>query len=129
MNSKMCDPCPSCRMVMQIDIVNARNSNRFSVIFPCHSDGIIHHHTRPLALYPPIKYSQAFDHSVNDGLTNTLLLIGTPLVVTRWRNFIHSWRSWRCHSWSRCSPRHLPLFSKWCIRFKKYCAGGMIFAA
>ena len=72
-----------------------------------------------------MPYSQASDHSVNDGLTKTMLFIGTPLVVTCWRNFIHGWRSWRCHSWSRCGPHPPPLFSKWRSRFKKYFAGGM----
>ena len=49
--------------------------------------------------------------------------------VTCWRNFIHSWRSRRCHSWRRCAPHCLPIFSKWRIRFKKYRAGGMTCAA
>ena len=41
-----------------------------------------------------------------------------PLVVTRWRNFIHSWRSWQFHSWSRWGLHCFPLFSKRRIRFK-----------
>ena len=104
---------------------NARNSRRFNVSFPCQSEGIIHHYARPLSLYPPISYSQVSDHSVTGGLTNTMLLIGTPLVVTCWRYFIHSYRSWRCHSWSRFGPHYLPLFSKWLSWLKKYYAGGM----
>ena len=124
-NSKMWDPCPSCRMVMQMVTANARNSRRFNVSFPCQSEGIIHRYARPLSLYPPISYSQASDHSVTGGLTNTMLLIGTPLVVTCWRYFIHSYRSWRCHSWSRFGPHYLPLFSKWLGWLKKYYAGGI----
>ena len=54
-----------------------------------------------------------------------MFLIGTPLVVTGLRNFIHSWRSWRCHSWSLCGPHFFPLVSKCRSRFKKYCAGGI----
>ena len=46
-------------------------------------------------------------------------------MVTCWRNFIHSWRSWKCHSWSCCGPHYLPILSKWRSRFKKYCNGGM----
>ena len=72
-----------------------------------------------------MPYSQASDHSVTVGLTNTMLLISTPLVETLWRNLIHSWGSWQCHSWSRCGPRGFPLFSKWRIWFKKYHDGGM----
>ena len=72
-----------------------------------------------------MPYSQESAHSVTDGLTRTMLLIGIPLVVTCWRNFIHSWRFWRCHGWSRCGPHFLPLFSKWLSWLNKYRAGGM----
>ena len=106
-NAKMFDPCPICRTVMQMVTADARNSSRFNVSFPCHAVGIIHRHARPFSLYPPMTYSQASEHSVTDGLTKTVVLIGIPLVVTCWRNFIHSWRSSRCHSWSRCGP-HFP---------------------
>ena len=104
---------------------DARNSRRFNFIFPCHSEVILHFYARPLSLYPPMPYSQAFDHSVTDGLKKTMLLIGTPLVVTCLSNFIYSRRSRQCHSWSRCGPHFLPLFSKWRSRFKKYRSGGM----
>ena len=124
-NAKMCEPCPSCRIFMQIDISDARNSNSFSVIFLFHSNAIIHCHAKTLLLQPTMPYSQASDHSVTVGLTNTMLLISTPLVETLWRNLIHSWGSWQCHSWSRCGPRGFPLFSKWRIWFKKYHDGGM----
>ena len=60
-------------------IADARNYRRFNVSFPCHAEGIIHHHDRPLSLYPSMSYSQASDNSVIDGLTKTMLLIGTPL--------------------------------------------------
>ena len=108
---------------------DARNSRRFNVIFPCHAEGILHRHDRSLSLYPPMPYSWAYYHSVTGGLTKTMLLIGTPLVVTCWRNFIHSWRSIWCRSWSRCIPHCLLLFSKWCSRFKRCCSGGMTWAA
>ena len=108
---------------------DARNYMRFNVSFPCHKEGIIHCHAMPLSLYPPMQYLQASGHRFTDGLTNTMLLIGTLLVVTLCRNFIHSWRSSRCQSWSRCSPHFFPLFSKWRSRFNKYRAGGMTWAA
>ena len=76
-----------------------------------------------------MPYSQALDHSVTDGLTKTMVLIGAPLVVTCWSNFIHSWRSWRCHSWSLCGPHFFPLFSEWRSRFKKFRSGGMTCAS
>ena len=95
-----------------------RNYRRFNMILTCHAAGILHHHARPFSLYPPMTYSQAYDHSVTDGVTNTMLLIGTPLVVTCWRNFIHS-----------CGTHFSPLFSKWRSQFRKYRAGGMICAA
>ena len=123
LNSNMCDPCPSCRMFMQMVIADARNSRRFNVSFPSQAEVIIHLHDRPLLLNPQMPYSQASDHSVNDGFIKTMLLIGTPLVVTCWRNFIHSWRYWQCHSWSRWGPHCFPLLSKWFSRFKKYRAG------
>ena len=108
---------------------DARNSRRFNVSFPCHASEIFHRRARPFSLHPPMPYSQASDHSVTDGLTKTMLLIGNPLVVTCWRNLIHSWRSWRCHSWRLCSPHFPPLVSKRRSRFKKYCAGRMTCAA
>ena len=108
---------------------DARNSRRFNVSFPCHASGIFHRHAMPFSLYPPMPYSQASYHTVTNGLTKTTLLIGTPLVVTCLRNFIHSWRSWRCHSWILCGPHFFPLISKWRSRFKKYRAGGMTCAA
>ena len=92
-NAKLCDPCTSCRMVMWMVTDDDSTSTRFNVSLRCHTEGILHHHARPLSLYPPMPYSRASDHSVTDGLTKTMLLIGTPLVVTCWRNFIHSWRS------------------------------------
>ena len=112
LNARMCDPCPNWRMVMYIVTSDNSNSRRFNVIFPCHASGIFHRHARPFSLYPPKEYSQASDHSGTDGLTKTMLLIGTPLVVTCLRNFIHSWRSWRCHSWSLCGHHFFPLISK-----------------
>ena len=60
-------------------IVDYSNSRRFNVSLPCHAKGIIHPHARPLSLYPPISYSQASENSVTDGLTKTMLFIGTPL--------------------------------------------------
>ena len=56
-----------------------RNSRRFNVSFPCYAEMIIHRHARPLLLYPPMLYSQASEHCVNDGLTKTMLLIWDPL--------------------------------------------------
>ena len=60
-------------------IVDSSNSRRFNVSLPCHAKGIIHHHARPLLLYPSMSCSPASDHSVTDGVTKTMLLIGTPL--------------------------------------------------
>ena len=128
-NSNMCDPCPIFRMVMKMVTADTRNSRRFNVRLPCHAEGIIHFHARPLSLYPPMSYSQTSDHSVTDGLTKTILLIGIPLVVKCWRSFIHSWISRRCHSWSHYGPHFPPLFSKWRSQFKKYHNGGMTRAA
>ena len=108
---------------------DASSSRMFNVTFPCHVLGIFHLHARPFSLYPYLPYSQASDHKVTDGLTKTVLLIGTPLVVTCWRNFIHSWRSWRFHIWSLCGPHFPPLFSEWRSPFKNYCAGRMTCAA
>ena len=54
--ANMCDPCPSCRMVIYMDIADAMNSRRFSFSFPCHDVGILHSHNRPLLLYPQIPY-------------------------------------------------------------------------
>ena len=89
---------------MYIVTADASNSRRSNVSFPCHTEGILHRQARPLSLYPPMPYSQAYEHSVTDGLTNTMLFIGTPLMVICWGNFIHIWRSSQCHSWSRCHP-------------------------
>ena len=107
-NSKICDPCPIYRMVVQMVTADARSSWIFNVSFPCHDAGILHRRDRTFSLYPPMPYSQASDHSVTDGFTKTMLLIGNPLVVICWRNFIHSWRSWRCHSWGLCGPHFFP---------------------
>ena len=106
-NAKMCDPCPIFRMVMLMVTADAKNSRRFNVSFPCYAAGIIHCHARPFFLYLPMPYSQASDNIVTDGLTKTMLLIENPLVVTCCSNFIHGWRSWRCHSWSFYGP-HFP---------------------
>ena len=76
-----------------------------------------------------MPYSQASDHSVTVGFTKTILLIGTPLVVTCCRNLIRRGISWRCHSWSCCGHHNSPLFSKWISQFNKDCAGGMKCAA
>ena len=92
-NAKTCDPSPSCRMVMLIDISDAGNSRKFNVSFLCHTDGILHYVSRPFLMYPPMPYYQESDHSVTDGFTNNMLLIDTSLVVTHWSNFIHSLRS------------------------------------
>ena len=110
---------------MQMVTDDASNSSSFNVSLPFHAEGILHRRARPLSLYPPMPYSQASDYRVTDGLTKTMLFIGTPLVVTCWRNFIQSWIYSQCHSRSRCGTHFFPLFSKWCSRFKKYCAGGM----
>ena len=91
-NAKIFYPCPICSMVMYMVTADVSNSRRFNVSFPCHAEGIICRHSRPLLLYPPILYSQASDHIGTDGFTNTMLLTGTPLVVICWRSFIHSWR-------------------------------------
>ena len=56
-----------------------------------------------------MPYLQASDRSVIDGLTNTVLLIGTPLEVICMRNLIHSWRTNQCHSWIHCGPHSPPL--------------------
>ena len=114
---------------MYIDIVDARNSNRFSVSSLFHYYGILHLHAKPFSLEPPMPYSQASDHSVTVDLTMTMLLIGTPLVDKRWRDLIHGWGYYKCHSWSRCSHHSFPLFSKWHSRFRKYPAGVMTCAA
>ena len=111
-NDKMCDPCPICRMVVYMVTADASNYRRFNVSFPCHAAWILHRHARPFLLYPPMPYSQASDHRLIDGLTKTMLFIGILLLVTCWKNFIQSWRSWRCHSWSLCGPHSPSLFSK-----------------
>ena len=72
-----------------------------------------------------MTYSQASEHRVTDNLTKTVFLIGTPLVVICWRNFIHIWISSWFHIWSRCGPHFVSLFNKLRIRFKKYCNGGI----
>ena len=76
-----------------------------------------------------MSYFQASNHSVTVGLKNTMLYIGTPLVVTHWRNLIHSWRSWWFHIWSCCGPHRFPLFSKWFSQLEKYFAIGMTCAS
>ena len=50
MNAKMCEPCPSCRIVMYICIYDAGNSKSFSVSFLFRYDGIFHRHANPLPL-------------------------------------------------------------------------------
>ena len=50
MNDKICEPCTSCRIVMYIDIDNARNYNKFDVNPLCHYYGILHHHAKLLWL-------------------------------------------------------------------------------
>ena len=79
MNAKMCDPYPICSMIIYMVPSDARNPRRFTLSFPCHAKVIHHRHASPLLLYPPIPYSQASDHSVTDGLTKPMLLIGPPL--------------------------------------------------
>ena len=108
-NAKMCYPCPIFRIVMQMVTADAINFRRFNVSFPFHAAGILHCRARTFLLYPPIPYSQVLDHSVTDGLTNNMLLIGTPMLVTCWRIFIHSWKSWRFHSWNLFGPHFSPL--------------------
>ena len=103
-NDKIYETFPSCWIVMQIDIIDVMSYNRLSVSFQCHSGGIMHIRARLLSLQPPIMYSQASDHSVTVGMKKTMLLIGTPLAVIRWKNLIHSWRSWRFQCWIRCGP-------------------------
>ena len=49
-NGNMCETFTNFRIVMYIDIDDARNSNRFSMIFPCYSDGILHRHVKPLPI-------------------------------------------------------------------------------
>ena len=66
-DSKLCDPYLICRMVMYMVPADARNSRRFNMSFLCHAELIIHRHSRPLLLWPPMSYSQASDHSVTDG--------------------------------------------------------------
>ena len=65
---------------------DARNSRRFNAISPYHAAGILHRHLRPFFMYPPMAYSKALKNIITDGLTNTMLLIGNPLVVTFWRD-------------------------------------------
>ena len=108
-NANMCDPCPICRMVIYMVTADIRNFRRFNVSFSLQAEGILYRHARPLLLYPPMTYSHVSDQSVTDGLKKTMVLIGTPLVVTCWRNFIHSWRSSRFHSWIHCGPHSPPL--------------------
>ena len=80
-NAKMCDPCTICRMAIQMVTAGTRNSRRFNVSFPCHAAGIPNCHAMPFSLYPPMLYSQASEHTVSDGLTKTMLLIGNHLVA------------------------------------------------
>ena len=110
-NTNMCEPCTNCWIVMQIDIDDSRNSDRFSVSFSCHSGGILHCYAGPLLMQPLIPYSKVSDHSVTVGMTNTMHLIGTPLVVTRCNNLIQSWRSWICYSQRCCDPHPFPCFN------------------
>ena len=93
--------------------------------FLWHYGGIIRRHDRHLLVKTPIPHSQASDHRVTVGMTNNMLLIVTPLMETCWRNFIHSWRSWRCHGWRLCGTHIFPLFNSWRIQFKKYFSGGV----
>ena len=46
----ICEPFPSFCIVMYIDSVRARNSNRFSVSFMCHSGGIFCYHANQFLL-------------------------------------------------------------------------------
>ena len=77
-NTKMCDPCPICSMVMYMVTADARNYRRFNMSLPCHAEGIFHPHDRPLFLYPLMPHSQASDHIVNDGLKILCCWLGTP---------------------------------------------------
>ena len=110
-------------------IVDSSNSRRFNVSLPCQAKGIIHHHARPLLLYPPMSYSQASEIVLLMVWQRLCCWLGPPLVVTRWRNFTHSWRSWQFHSWSRWGLHCFPLFSKRSICIKNYCYSGMKCAA
>ena len=49
-NTNMCEPCPRCRIVMYIDISDARNSNRSSASFMFRYDVILHLRAKPLLL-------------------------------------------------------------------------------
>ena len=49
-NANMCETCPSCRIVIYIDIADARNYNRFSVSFLCYSSVTIQRHAKPFFL-------------------------------------------------------------------------------
>ena len=111
-NAKMFEPCTSCMIVVQIDIVDAMYSNRFSLSFLFHSDGILHCRDKPLFLQNPMPYSQTSEHSVTVGLTKTMMLIVTSLVVTLWGNLIHSCGYCQCLRLTHCGPHRFPLLSK-----------------
>ena len=49
-NANICEPCPSCWVVIYIDVVDASSSNRLSVSLMCRFGGIIHRHARPLLM-------------------------------------------------------------------------------
>ena len=86
----MWDPCPSCWVVMYIDVAEASNYSRFNSRAPFHSGWMCNIHAMPLSLYPLIPYFQVLGHSVTVGILKTMLFVGNPLVVTHWRIFIQS---------------------------------------
>ena len=49
-NTRICEPCPSCLIVMYIDVVDSRNYNRLIVSFLCHSGRILYCRARLLLL-------------------------------------------------------------------------------
>ena len=60
-------------------------------------------------------------------MTKTMLLIGTPLVETCWKNLIDSWRFWKFHGWRHCGTHLSPRLNRQRIISKKYFDGGMTF--
>ena len=86
--ARMLDPCPSCWMVIYIDVSEASNARRFNVRTAFHSGGMYQRHSMTLLLYPLMTYLQASDHSVTVGFMNTILFIGNPLTMTHWSIFI-----------------------------------------
>ena len=48
MNANICEPCPSCWIVIYIYIVDASSSNRLGVSLLFHSGGILHRHDRTM---------------------------------------------------------------------------------